>query len=166
MRARLVDATPVRNAERCGLVLSFQPDPSNAEIERIDDFADLGPELSVAAVIGLGKVVRILRAARIAVAGDSQALIGREAHAAALLRRARATPLELTLRPRSRIRFVAWTEGGIETVDDVSEVLESLDTVFVIRRDGRYPVRIPREAMVRYRTEVERWFEVTAIGRA
>lgn len=164
--ASLADVTPVRSHTRCGLVLSFRPQRARLWVDRIDDFADLGPELTVAAVVGLGKVLRILRAARVAPPADPRVLLGRERRAAELLERTLDRVLELALRPRSRVRFVAWTESGIETVDDVSEVLESPESYFVLRREGRYPVRLPRHSVVRQRTELERWYEVVAIERS
>jgi hypothetical protein len=64
------------------------------------------------------------------------------------------------------MRFTAWTESGVETVDDVTEVLEAPDAYLVMRRSGRFPVRVPRENVVRQQTELERWYEVTDIERA
>lgn len=163
--ATFTHATPVRGEGRRGVVLSFRPEGTRLGVDLLHDFADLGPELSVGAVAGLGKVVRILRAARVATPPDPRELLGREERAIALLGRARETLLQLTVRPRTRLRFVAWTESGTETVEDVAEVLESPDAFYVIRRDGRYPVRVERAAVVRQRTEIERWFEVVAIDR-
>lgn len=164
--ATFVGVTPVRSSTRRGVVLSFEPARLRLEIDRIDDFAELGPELTVAAVAGLGKVIRILRAARLAGPKDPRELLGQEERAAALLERARQTVLQLALRPRTRLRFVAWTESGMESVEDVVEVLESPEAYYVIRRAGRYPVRVARDAVVRHRTELERWYEVVSIERA
>ena len=110
-------------------------------------------------------MLRILRAARIAFPDDARLLIGREERVAALLERAIGTPLLLALRSRSRVRFKAWTEGGVETVEDVSEVLEDSDAFLVLRRQGRFPVRLERSQVVRQRTEHEQWYEVRGIER-
>ena len=82
------------------------------------------------------------------------------------LERAFGVSLSLKLRDRSRIRFTAWTEDGVETINDVAEVLEAPDAYFVTRRSGRFPVRVPRSTVVRQLTECERWFEVVDIQRA
>ena len=76
------------------------------------------------------------------------------------------TPLAVELRPRSRLRFTAWTESGIETVDDVLEVHESPDAYLIVRNRGRFPVRVPRDQVIRQQTDCERWYEVTEIERA
>ncbi len=123
-------------------------------------------DFDLSAVDGLGKVLRILRAARVALPCDARHLIGKEEEVAALLTRAIGTPLLLELRPRSRIRFRAWTEGGLETVDDVTLVRESPDAFLVERLRGRFPVRVPRSEVLRQRTDCERWYEVLGIERA
>lgn len=148
------------------LQLRFRPARRRADVDRIDAEAAIGPELDIPTVAGLGKVVRILRAARIAHPADIEELAGREQMLLDLLDRAVGTALAVELRPRSRMRFTAWTESGVETVDDVTEVLEAPDAYLVMRRSGRFPVRVPRELVVRQQTELERWYEVTEIERA
>ena len=148
------------------LQLQFRPERRRADVDRIDSEAAIGPELDIPSVAGLGKVVRILRAARIAHPADIEELAGRDELLLDLLERAVGTSLAVELRPRSRMRFTAWTESGVETVEDVTEVLESPDAYLVMRRKGRFPVRVPREVVVRQQTELERWYEVTDIERA
>lgn len=70
------------------------------------------------------------------------------------------------MRPRTRLRFVAWTEAGVEVVEDVEEVHEARDAWYVKRRGGRFPVRVPRDGVVRRRTETCRWLEVLEVERA
>ncbi len=148
------------------LELHFRPERRRADIDRIDTEAAIGPELDIPTVAGLGKVVRILRAARVAHPGDIDELAGREDLVMDLLGRAVGTPLAVELRPRSRLRFTAWTESGIETVDDVLEVHESPDAYLIVRNRGRFPVRVPRDQVIRQQTDCERWYEVTEIERA
>ena len=104
-----------------------------------------------------------MRAARIAPPEDPSALLGDERRAAALLARAVGTDLVLDLQSRSSVRFVAWTEDGVETINDVHEVVETPDAWVVFRRLGRLPVRVPRELVVRQTTEAQRWYEVVGI---
>jgi hypothetical protein len=117
-------------------------------------------------VAGIGKVLRILRAARIAAPRDPRALAGRVDEASALLTRALGSRLQLEVRPRSRVNFTAWTESGVETVSDVADVEEGDTEYLVMRRGGRFPVRFARDAVVRRVTETERWFEVVGVERA
>jgi len=147
---------------RVGVDLRFR---SAREPEPLRDWAELGPALTVPAVAGLGKVLRILRAARIAAPRDPLGLVGRADAAAALLARAAGVALVVEVRPRSRLRFLAWTEAGVESVEDVADVIEAADAFLVMRRGGRFPVRIARDRVVRRQTECERWFEVVGVER-
>ena len=165
VRATFIAATPMRDATASGVLLSFRPVQARLEVDVIEDFAELGPTLDLPAVDGLGKVLRILRAARIAPP-DGAALIDREEKAAELLTRALGTLLALEVRPRNRMRFVAWTDAGVETVEDVVDVVEEPDAYLVVRKQGRFPVRVLREDVVRQQTTSERWYEVTSIERA
>ena len=120
----------------------------------------------MAAIEGLGKVVRILRAARIAVPSDPMDWLGQESLVLERLDRAIGTPLVLGLRPRTRVRFTAWLEDRIQVIDDVADVVESPDAYYVHRQSGRFPVRVSRKSVIRHRTESLRWFEILSIDRA
>jgi hypothetical protein len=164
--ARLSGVTPLRAEGRSGVTLSFRPRSSRLGLAQIDDWADLGPELSIPAIGGVGKVLRVLRAARIAAPPDPFDLVGREDRAARLLVRAVGTALRLALRRRSLLRFLAWTERGVETVSDVAEVREYDDAFLILRSGGRPPVRLERCDVIRQRKEFESWYEVLDIERA
>jgi len=157
---------PLDEGPARGVALGFLPERGRPGLARIEDVAELGPTLDLAAVLGIGKVLRLLRAARIARPRDPLLLAGRPAEAARLLERALGTRVRLEVRPRSRLRFVAWTEAGLEVVHDVTDVLEGEDAYLVLRRGGRPPLRMPRSAVTRRQTEVERWWEVIGIERA
>ena len=164
--ATFTDVESVETQEGVGLQLGFRPDSARFEVDRIEDYASLGPDLCVPAVEGLGKVKRILRAARLVAPGDAHALLGKPDLAVSLLERAVGTTLRLTLRPRSSISFKAWFEHGVQTIDRVAEVIEAPEAYFVSRQGGRFPVRIPRDELIRHQTESRRWFEITDIERA
>ena len=76
VQATFTDVAPLKTSEGVGVLLGFRPDNPRFEVDRIENYASLGPKLCVPAVDGLGKVKRILRAARLAVPGDSHALLG------------------------------------------------------------------------------------------
>jgi hypothetical protein len=166
LHSRFVEAAPERREAAVGVWLRFEPLRPRSEEGRIEDWADLGPALTVPAVQGLGKVLRMLRAARVAAPRDPLGLVGREDHAATLLVRAVGTEVRLTLRPRTRVRFLAWTEHGVETVHDVEDVILEEDAFLVRRFRGRFPLRFPRSSLIRHRTESERWHEILDIERA
>jgi hypothetical protein len=150
----------------CGVELGFRPLRPDSLPERVHDVADLGPDPSVTTVRGLGKVLRLLRAARLARPGDPRLLLGRPAEAVALLERALGTSVVLRIRARAEVRFLAWTDRGVEAIGEVSEVLEGGDAWLVMRRNGRPPVRVARDAVVRTLTQCDTWYEVLDIQRA
>ena len=163
--ARFSDATPERMNGGVGVVLGFRLQTARLGTDRIDDYADLGPAPTVPAVGGLGKVLRVLRAARVALPQDPLQLVGHAPEAAELLERAVGASVRLSLRPRFRQDFVAWTERGVETIRDVIEVREYEDAYVLFRRNGRFPVRLERSSVIRQRTNRERWHEVLDIER-
>jgi hypothetical protein len=170
--ARLEEATATppgdpRNPESVsGVALVFRSEGGQRAIGRIDDFACLDEALSVESALGIGKVLRLLRAARIAPPSQVDDLKGDPIRAATLLERALGTRVRLEVRPRSRVRFTVWTESEVESVSDVAEVLEDESAYLILRLGGRFPVRLPREKVVRQRTESETWYEVMSIERA
>lgn len=164
-QATFAGVTGVREEGACGVLLQFRPERSRLEVDAIEDFASLGPEWCIPAVAGLGKILRILRAARMITPRDPTILLDQVEIVSALLEKAVGTPVALVLRPRSHIRFTAWTEDGVREVDHVSEVVEAPDAYLVLRRGGRRPVRIPREEVIRRRSDCDRWYEVLEIER-
>jgi hypothetical protein len=146
-----------------GVSLRFQPQRSRTILDPIDDFANLGPEYCIPSVAGLGKVLRVLRAARIAAPADPSSLLGDADRAAALLAGAVGTDMLLELRPHSTVRFVAWTEDGVETIDGVKDVLETKEAFVVLRNSG-LPVRVARSSVIRQLREPIRTFEVVDIS--
>ena len=163
--ATFLDAAPAREAGLPGVWLGFRAERSRLGIDRLDDFAALGPARSLAAIEGIGKVLRVLRAGRVAVQGGQARFLDDAVEAARYLGRAAGTALLLDLMPRSRLRFVAWTDAGMETLDDVSDVVEAEDAFLVYRR-GRLPVRVLRTHVIRQLTERQRWYQVVGIERA
>lgn len=160
-----VPAKPAQ--QQVGVLLSYRPHRARlGAAETIEDFADLSlGEKTVPTVSGIGKILRILRIGRLATPSDPAVFLGHPELACEALRRAIGVRFRAKLRPRSRIRFVAWTDSGMEVVEDVAEVFETQDEYFITRQKGRFPLRIPRKNVVRQKTEVENWWEVLNIQR-
>lgn len=163
--ARFVGAVPSSHGERTGAVLRFDPLTGRLGTDRIEEWVELGPDRSVEATVGIGKVLRILRVARVAIAGSVEDLVEDPEHLFELLERAQGTELRLILRRRSRLHFLVWTEEGLERVEDVSEVEETDDAYVARPRGARFPRRFPRESVIRQKTETERWLEIVEILR-
>lgn len=153
--------------QQVGVLLSYRPHRARlGAADTIEDFADLSlGEKTVPTVDGIGKVLRILRIARLATPSDPTVFLGHPELACEALKRAIGIRFRTKLRPRSRIRFVAWTESGTEIVDDVAEVFETQDEYFITRQKGRFPLRLSRKNVVRQKTEIENWWEVLSVQR-
>ena len=164
-QATFCEVLPRTDGENEGLLLRFRPERSRLGVEFVEDYAPLGPEHCIPSVGGLGKILRILRAARVAAPDDPSDLIGEIDRAQGLLEKALGTRVRLHVRGRSRQRFVAWTENGVEVVEGVSEVREQPDAFLVFQRGSRLPQRFDRDSLLRQRTECERWFQVVEIER-
>lgn len=165
LRATLADAEAHRAHGEEGVRLRFRPERTRRVEEAIEHFAPLAPEQSVRAVAGRADVARLLRLGRVAPPRDPAALAGSVERVAELLLRARGREVLLTVRPRLRVRFRAWTDEGVTTIEDVEEVREEPDSYTVKRRGHRLPLRIPRARVVRHATETETWYQVLSIDR-
>ena len=161
--ASLASALPVRDAERCGLELVFQPRrPGDALV----DFADLGAEPTLASVRGLAQLTRLLRATRIAAPQPLATWRGDPERAAAWVSPARGRELVLVAAPRSCVRFSAWTEEGVLCVDHVAEVLADERNFWVRRVGGRPLAQIARGGVLRQETAAHRWLDLVSIEPA
>ena len=165
-QVRFCEVVAIEDEGEVGVRLGFKPERSRLGVDFVEDYATLGPEYCIPAVEGMGKVLRLLRAARVAVPDDPEdALIGDTKLACELLERALGTLLRVELKPRSRLRFTAWTEEGEETIEAVAHVHETDEGYLVVRRHGP-PVHFSKESVVRQTTDCEKWFEVVSIERA
>jgi hypothetical protein len=160
--ARLEHALAVREAERCGVILGFRSVLPRSLDLPILDYVDLRPDGDVGAALGLARLLRVLREARLAAAG---ARLGEPEAAAARLAAAVGREFRLEVVPRSRVRFEAFTEDGAIAVPDVSEVASDATAFFVRRLPPHPPVRLERARVVRRQTTLERWLEVRSLAR-
>ena len=151
----------------CGVALSFLPTSRNArEIDTVDVFAPLGPEHTLESADGVSTVVRVARAARVAVPREPEAWIDRPVEAADRLQAAVGKSFALDVTPRLRLRFLAWTEDEPIELNHVLDVHEDDDAFFIRCAGSRLPVRVPRAEVVRHETRRETWYQVSWIERA
>jgi hypothetical protein len=160
--AVLERALAVRDGERCGLALAYRARLQREPELPIVDYLDLRGGDHVEAALGLARLLRLLREARLATAGD---WIGRPEAAAERLVRALGREFRLEVAPRSRLRFEAWTEDGRLAVEGVASVGAD-ESAYLVRRLGPHaPVRVERAQVLRRQTQLECWLEVRAVAR-
>ena len=165
--ANLVRVAAVHDETNCGVALEFTPTSRNAkDVDRVDEFADLGPELTLESSHGLATVLRVMKAARFAAPRPATSWLGHPELVAKRLGKAIGHAFALDIVGRTRMRFTAWTEEDTVEISNVADVQSDAEA-FLVRRVGhRMPVRIPREVVVRHETRHERWFEIATIERA
>jgi len=166
VQAVFTNVKSVEQEDLVGVMLTFEPMRSRIVTETIEDFSDLGADQDVSVVSGVGKVMRVLRCARISAPREPEAYIDKPAETCALLERAIGVELMLELKARSRVHFSVWTEHGVETVRDVKEVIELEDGFLAVPFVAAFATFFSRKDIVRQNSEVERWYDVVDIQRA
>jgi hypothetical protein len=162
--ATLAALEPAEGDARCGLAVRYEPRLLRHGPEPLRDFLDLSAPLSLDSARGLAQLTRLLRAARLAARGPVERWLGDPAGAHGALRGALGRSLVLTAAPRSCVRFTAWTDERVHTLDFVSDVIAD-DAGFSVRCMGMRPSAFfPRAAVLRHETTTRRWLEVVSIA--
>lgn len=143
------------------LVVRYVPDRGVAP--EIEDRLRLGPPGDVATVYGVGRWLRILRAARIHVADDPYAICRDVTRALELLRRCVGANLVLSVARRIERSLTLWTDSGVERIDGVLDFIESGEILVVRRRGGGPLLHISRESLIRYESGSRERLEVLAV---
>jgi hypothetical protein len=155
--ARLVSA----ELEGLGVRVGFEPDGGRPP--RVEDYLSLSKDAGLSAVQGVGRLLRLLRAGRLAAPADPWALASEPERAAEQLRRCRGARVRLRIARRLERMLVLWTEGGIERIDRVVDYEESGDELAIRRQGAASVLRIPRRNLVRYAASAQESIEVTGI---
>lgn len=127
----------------------------------IVDRIRFGPERDVDVVQGVGRFLRVLRAARIRPPDDPYRLLPEQA--AELVTRCFGSQVELSLRKRYERALTLWTESGVERFSEVVDFHEERDALVVRRRGGQSPLRVPRHTLIRYEAASAEFFDVVAV---
>ncbi len=115
------------------------------------------------AVYGVGRVVRILRAARVPVPADPYGYMADPERAAALLRRCNGAVVHLLVARRRERVLTLWTEEGIERIRGVLDFFEDGEGLSVRRRNGESVLVFARKKLIRYEASSEESFEVVSV---
>jgi hypothetical protein len=133
-------ALAVREPDRCGVAMAYRASLRRKADLPILDFADLRPGGDVGSALGLARLLRLLREARLSAAGE---WLGEPEAAARRLAGAIGTEFRLEVVPRSRMHFEAWTEDGAIAVA-TSPRSRNESAFFVAARRTHPPVRLER----------------------
>jgi hypothetical protein len=114
-------------------------------------------------VHAVGRVLRLLRAARVRAPRDPYQLVLDRVFALDLVRRCLGAPVQLRLVRRLTRVLTIWTESGVQHIRGLLDCIETPDGLSVLRRDGRGTLHVSRRDLIRYETATEEDFVVTAI---
>jgi hypothetical protein len=127
------------------------------------DLIPLLPLGSLAAVYGVGRVLRLLRAGRIRAPDDPDRLGCDLAAAAALLDRCRGARVVLGVRRRFERAMTVWTEAGVERIERVVDFREDASGLAIWRQGAHSALRLPRERIIRYATSSSDALDILSI---
>ena len=144
-----LDAT-VLDADTDGLFVRVRFVPVRGTPAEIEDLIRLGPRGELEAVHGVGRLLRILRAARIQAPRDPYALADAPGDAVSLLQRCRGAHVCLHLRRRIQRGLTVWTESGVDRIAHVMDFGEDAEGLWIRRPGGQRVLRIPRATLIRY----------------
>jgi hypothetical protein len=143
------------------LVVRYAPERGVAP--EIEDRLRLGPPGDVAAIYGVGRWLRILRAGRVHVADDPYVICRDPLRALELLRRCIGAVLVLSVARRMERSLTLWTDQGVERIDAVLDFVESTDGLTVRRRGGGPLMHIARESLIRWESGARERLEVVSV---
>lgn len=123
----------------------------------------LGAEDDLATVEGVGRLLRLLRAARLRAPAEPYAMVADPEDAAALLRRCVGTTVLLHVAVRRRRDLALWTETGVERLGDVIDFGEDEAGLWVRRRGGQGLLHIPRRNLIRYSATSSQLLQVASV---
>lgn len=149
------------DAELSTLVVRYAPQRGGPP--EIEDRIYLGRPGEVAAVYGVGRWLRILRAGRVHVSGDPYELCRDPQHALALLRRCIGASIQLVLARRLERSITLWTETGVEHVGAVVDFVEGADGLLIRRRGGGPLMHVERESLIRFESALLERLEVISV---
>jgi hypothetical protein len=143
------------------LVLRFSPRSGHAR--EIEDRVPLSAQGDMGTIHAVGRVLRLLRAARVRAPRDPYQMVREREFALGLVRRCIGAAVQLRLARRLTRVLTVWTESGVQHIRGLLDCIETADGLSVLRRDGRGALHISRRDLIRYETTTEEDFIVSSI---
>jgi hypothetical protein len=142
------------------LVVRFAPRSGRREIE---DCIPLGPPGELDVVRGVGRLLRVLRAARLKPPNDPYALGAQPQRAVELVQRCRGAVVLLRVAVRIERVLTVWTDEGVDHIGGIVDVEQNARGLSIRRRRSPREVRIPRRRLVRFATTTAESPEVLSV---
>ncbi len=149
------------DADLATLVVRYTPQRGSPS--EIEDRIYLGRPGEVAAVYGVGRWLRILRAGRVHVPGDPYQICHDPEHALTLLRRCIGASIHLIVARRLERSITLWTDAGVEHVGAVMDFVEGVDGLLIRRRGGGPLMHVARESLIRFESALIERLEVISV---
>jgi hypothetical protein len=130
------------------IVLRFEPLRGSRAL--VEDRIRLGPPGEMSTIQGVGRILRILRSARVRPPAEPYTFGERSSEAVDLLRRCIGARVVLHVTPRVERVLTVWTETGVDRISDVVDFGEDPDGLWVRRKGGQSVLRIPRRSLIRF----------------
>ncbi|MFI5316156.1 MAG: hypothetical protein ACHQ6T_10665 [Myxococcota bacterium] len=127
------------------------------------DRIPLAPFGELAFVAGVGRWLRMLRAARVRIDGDPYELCRNAERAAELARRCIGTTLQLVVARRLERSLTLWTDTGVQHFNAVIDFTESVDGLWIRRRGGGPLLHVARETLIRFESAAQEHLEVVSV---
>jgi len=137
--------------------------PTRGWPKELVDRIPLAPVGELAYVAGVGRWLRMLRAARVRVQGDPYALCRDVERAAALARRCIDTTLRLVVARRFERSLTLWTDTGVQHFGAVIDFTESADGLWIRRRGGGPLLHVARDTLIRFESASQEHLEVVSV---
>ena len=143
--------------------LAVRYTPTRGWPAELVDRIPLGPPGELATIAGVGRWLRMLRAARVSVDGDPYAICSDVERAAALARRCVGTTLTLVVARRLERTLTLWTDSGVQHFNAVIDFTESVEGLWIRRRGGGPVLHVPRETLIRFEPASQEHLEVVSV---
>ncbi len=146
-----------------GQTLWVQFEAVRTSLGEIEDRVQLGPPGDVSAVKGVGRLLRILKAAHVRAPSDPYNLINKPALIHKLMESCVGAMVELVVLRRMERVLTVWTDEGVERIRGVVDYEEDDEFLIVRRRTSQSPFQIPRRTLIRYAPSSREYFVVASI---
>jgi urease beta subunit len=137
--------------------------PTRGWPKELVDRIPLAPVGELAYVAGVGRWLRMLRAARVRIEGDPYALCRDVERAAQLARRCIDTTVRLVVARRFERSLTLWTDSGVQHFGAVIDFTESADGLWIRRRGGGPMLHVARDTLIRFETGSQEHLEVVSV---